>query len=666
MRDPVLQAAPCGSTGATSTSTATASGPGTVSTAARPSADGPWQQHRSAPSGQALHAAQQQQQHAGRTAAAAAAPSGSVHVGLSAAAQTPWVLRRASDAVTAAAGSSIPARQPVLVGAGVKQEVLDPTGQAGWLHPAAPDDAAASAAAPASALPKPAPWRVHFSQVQEDPLVGAMLAAAADLQQARPWRMRRGSTVPEGEGEGEAEGALGPLPLRLPHPADGMEHAEGGTNVDDDVGDGGGGAHQRFGQLAPPAWRIHHDQGASPLPGQPAAAALAGPPAPLRLAGRGPSEPPAAHAVHPTAAAACSADSVAAWSAPAGQQQQQGAEGGRREVRAAPRPAAGVYGGNPADLARPDNPLLEALASPSSSQGSYGFAQLDHRGASAVSTVAAAEPGPGRQRPAPAPPQQQQQQPYRPEPTSPWGQLPLTQLVEGLREAREGLGAAPAEGASPAWRGRSGGPGGSRRADSGALPSPPPPGSLSPSRRTSLEERRQERKHRAQQQSPQPAAGPGGAYLDGAAAGPAHGQDSWASWRATAAAAAGGRGEAFRSPGVLAAAGAAGKVTHHASPATRQQTSWNGTPGAEGSTPGELRCRAHCRGCRDKLLQRSGSAISRAARSLHRALTPHPRDPAKRALHDGPEPRCVLLLLWVVRPSALCWLQGAACWPTAA
>lgn len=61
-------------------------------------------------------------------------------------------------------------------------------------------------AAPCTTAQKPAPWRVHFSQVEEDPL--ARLDAAAPVQAAadatrRPWRVRVSSVPEEADGEGE-------------------------------------------------------------------------------------------------------------------------------------------------------------------------------------------------------------------------------------------------------------------------------------------------------------------------------------------------------------------------------------------------------------------------------------------------------------------------------
>ncbi|GFR42407.1 hypothetical protein Agub_g3307, partial [Astrephomene gubernaculifera] len=277
----------------------------------------------------------------------------------------------------------------------IKEEPLTSSGkQRGpWFPEPPPAPAAIVPPAPATTAHKPAPWRVHFSQVEEDPLTfqaPTSVQAVAEVTK-RPWRVRV-STVPEegpevppdvpaiGAAAGEADGQ----PARLPAFDESEEQLEG-------VGGAAG--------LALPVkpWHVRHlEMSADDSTDRPLAAAAGIGAGAAAVAGA-----PVTTGADRTTSYSTSVTAAATSSAVTTSRHAHPAHGGlltsaadhvlHMEVGTGPRgdaaAAAGDDGGNtglqqerhPAAMA-----LLEALASPRSSQGSVlggGSTVAGHAGA---------------------------------------------------------------------------------------------------------------------------------------------------------------------------------------------------------------------------------------------------------------------------------------------
>ncbi|EFJ52502.1 hypothetical protein VOLCADRAFT_115980 [Volvox carteri f. nagariensis] len=234
-----------------------------------------------------------------------------------------------------------------------------------WQPPVAPDVAAVPPAvpapAPATTAQKPAPWRVHFSQVEEDPFLAFHAAAPATgvaEVARRPWRVRV-SSVPEDAPP--ARGTAGMPKSAAGGPSgDQDELAEPPQLTEDDGGAGG----------APPQakpWHIRHLEEASaddvglPAALQPRAAGIATAAAPVNLMGATRSTASGSAAT----ATAITADSTSRGGPVAGGPAETGPAGNRWVQQNSSSQSGGLVIRHPAAMA-----LFEALASPRSSQGS--------------------------------------------------------------------------------------------------------------------------------------------------------------------------------------------------------------------------------------------------------------------------------------------------------
>ncbi|PNW77525.1 hypothetical protein CHLRE_10g440500v5 [Chlamydomonas reinhardtii] len=169
----------------------------------------------------------------------------------------------AAQATRSAAGaappSGAPGGRPWVLDAHVKPEPLGtatkpPTGPA-----ALPAALTVAAPPPAAVTTAHKPWRVHFSQVEEDPFAPpptthAHAQAAADAAR-RPWRVRV-SSVPEGEDDGGAGGAAAAA-----GEGEGQDAAGAMQAVEEDDEDEGAARAAGLGAAAlPPAkpWLVRH------------------------------------------------------------------------------------------------------------------------------------------------------------------------------------------------------------------------------------------------------------------------------------------------------------------------------------------------------------------------------------------------------------------------